>query len=555
MSQDSAEELVLKIEGLWSGDDKKLGKALASFSTDNRRQGGSFTIAPAPPVNGAARTRWDIFWVPFDSERLLPNGELNPNGENTHAMIRALDAPAGLFVDVRCRGWRRKQLEIYIRRLVAHLERLGFETQRNEVAFSRIASQWIEKEEWSIEEALCLLYDFDPDAVPEPLPCWLARKNNPFRDITLAEATRSILETMREALSDRMAPIAFLQHAQAKLPGGLQTQEFKDALWRAGGKQHPYLHDYLIVDKPLGTGPSGGGPNSIWLLFTGDASQVPRIFKMPDKPFEISTPDWDEWTIRRPLWRVSEAARLVFDLAPYGLTTPLNIGRPVTIVDIEGPLWPPEAVDLELLARNAIEADELKPAPSDNELVPRKRFIRWVWDMRYNNLPEPMLRLIGKDTSAEADLGIPDDDVDDGCNNVDVAEGIVWEVLTHKHTDDWEEMTEAQYRNFIRKEDPVLWIEERKVKRCPAGTMFTLSKERLSILIAFVEKVGRSLHPHEARPSECNAQSKSSITLYNRLRTQLDPKGVYLKIPDSGLHEGWGFFPEGRTYCISCKLD
>lgn len=127
-----AADLVPYCEGRWIGNEGQLEQALAAFSTDNRPQGyPGFSIRPAAPVKGAARRRWDVLWwdvhwCPFELAKLLPNGGLNPDGDNPHAVIRALDTPKGLRVDIRARDWRRDALRRYLARLVKALMRDGF---------------------------------------------------------------------------------------------------------------------------------------------------------------------------------------------------------------------------------------------------------------------------------------------------------------------------------------------------------------------------------------------------------------------------------------------
>ena len=122
-----AGELRLYRDGRWLGSEEQLDKALAAFSMDNRRPGAGFAITRAEPVRGEARRRWHVYWTPYNTSKLLPNGALDPDGYNAHAIIRALDTPKGLEVDIQHRGWRLEAIRDYLGKLVKYLSYRGLE--------------------------------------------------------------------------------------------------------------------------------------------------------------------------------------------------------------------------------------------------------------------------------------------------------------------------------------------------------------------------------------------------------------------------------------------
>jgi len=149
-------------------------------------------------------------------------------------------------------------------------------------------------------------------------------------------------------------PGEFLEWAQQL--GYTVPEELRPLL----GHPHPCLPDYHVVDPIPYLSRAAKGHPTIWLKFDGDRSKHPILQNVPDKPFEVSTPNWVK-LLEEPLWPVWIAARLMFGLAPFGLTEPDGVprrrGAPL---NIEGPQWPPEAARLERLTRKAILAGDLE---------------------------------------------------------------------------------------------------------------------------------------------------------------------------------------------------
>jgi len=179
-------------------------------------------------------------------------------------------------------------------------------------------------------------------------------------------------------------------------------------------------------------------------------------------------------------------------------------------------------------------------------------FLRWAQVEQGIILVEELRRWLDN-TSAENkggdDATKPIPSTDESAKSSDSV--TIWEVLSHESQGDWDEMREPQYRAFISRTNPRLWLENGIVKRAPAGVGTELSLKRWEMLLFYAQSPGEPIHPHKKKPSPT---ARSSIQCYRRLRVQIDPHGEYLKTPPNGLHEGWGFIPGRKQYCIAVVL-